>query len=274
MTDLLVNGSPDGRIPADDRGLLYGDGVFETIRFQQGRAPLWHLHMERLQRACRALELPLPDLAQLEEECRAVATKQGACAIRVTWTRGRGGRAYIPPEVCEPTRIVMRRDLPGDLERQLREGIDLVTVHVDLPRFAPLQGVKHLNRLPQVLLGAHGRRAGVQEVLTIDSDGRWIEALTGNLVIERQGALLEPRLHPAAVEGVGLAWLRGCAGDRLNIVDFHAEELRPDDAIWVLNSVLGIRPVAHLDGQKRTAGSTLLAWQARWREAVETDISN
>lgn len=271
MTSLLVNGIPDGRVPADDRGLLYGDGVFETIRFHRGRAPLWPLHMERLRRGCRALELPVPDLAQLEDECHHVATEEHDCAVRVTWTRGRGGRAYLPPEVVEPTRIVMRRALPVDLDEQRRHGIDLVTVPIDLPVFGPLVGLKHLNRLPQVLLGAACRRADAQEVLVVDAEGCWVEALTGNLVVEREGHLLEPGPHPAAVEGVGLAWLRGVAGDRLQRHDFHADDLRPDDAIWVLNSVTGIRPVARLDGRKRPLGSTLAAWQSRWRDAVETE---
>jgi branched-subunit amino acid aminotransferase/4-amino-4-deoxychorismate lyase len=61
------------------------------------------------------------------------------------------------------------------------------------------------------------------------------------------------------------------AGHRLERIEFRSGDLRSDDAIWVLNSVLGIRPVAQLDGQKRTTGSTLAAWQAKWRDAVESE---
>jgi 4-amino-4-deoxychorismate lyase len=270
MTGLLVNGEPDGGIPADDRGLLYGDGLFETVRFHRGRAPLWSLHMDRLRRGCAALDLPDPDPEQLLAECFSVAGADGDCAVRITWTRGRGGRAYVPPRDPRPTRIVMRRELPADLEIQRSQGIGLVTVPIDLPVFEPLRGLKHLNRLPQVLLGARAAQAGVQEVLVVDGAGRWIEALTGNLVVERDGHLFEPEFHPAAVEGVGLRWLRDQAGERLRSAGFSAHELRSSDAIWVLNSVLGIRPVAFLDGRPRPSGSTLSVWQERWRSAVET----
>jgi 4-amino-4-deoxychorismate lyase len=271
MTRWLVNGRPDGLVPADDRGVLYGDGLFETIRFHRGRAPLWALHMDRLRRGCRLLDLPQPDAALLEAECREVAMHEGDCAVRITWTRGRGGRAYVPPANADPTRIVMRRELPADLDHQQARGIELVSVQMDLPVFGPLNGLKHLNRLPQVLLGAHCARVGVHEALVVDGQGRWIEALTGNLVVERDGRLLEPEPHPAAVTGVGLSWLRGVAGHRLERIEFRSGDLRSDDAIWVLNSVLGIRPVAQLDGQKRTTGSTLAAWQAKWRDAVESE---
>jgi len=270
MSVILVNGRASDVVPADDRGLLYGDGLFETVGFHRGRAPLWNLHMERLLRGCEALALPTPDPGQLLADGQAVAAGFDRCAVRFTWTRGRGGRAYVPPERPEPTRIVMRRALPEDLDRQHDSGIDLVTVRTDLPTAAPLAGLKHLNRLPQVLIGARCAEAGVPEALVVDAAGRLVEALTGNLVIEREGRLIAPGPHPGAVEGVGLAWLESVAGATLKTVEFEVEHLRPDDAIWVLNSVLGIRPVARLDGVIRPLGRTLRRWQRRWNEAIET----
>ena len=270
MSAILVNGRPSDVVPADDRGLLYGDGLFETVGFHRGRAPLWDLHMARLLRGCAALDLPRPDSDRLLEEACRVAAGIDHCAVRITWTRGRGGRAYVPPERPDPTRIVMRRALPGDLAQQRESGIDLVTVRVDLPKMDALTGLKHLNRLPQVLIGARCAEAGVPEALVVDGRGRLVEALTGNLLIERTDRLLAPTLHPGAVEGVGLGWLKSMAGPALETVDLEVEGLQPDDAIWVLNSVLGIRPVARLDGAVRPPGRTLRRWQQRWVEAIET----
>lgn len=268
MTAVLVNGQPTHLVPADDRGLLYGDGVFETIAFHAGRATLWDLHMARLMRGCAALGLPEPDTDLLLGDARAVAGQAESCVVRLTWTRGQGGRAYIPPADPAPNRIVMRRAWPDGLDAQHRDGIDLVTVRADLPSADALAGLKHLNRLPQVLIGSACREAGVTEALVVDSEGWVVEALTGNLVIERDGHLLGPGPHPAAVEGVGLAWLRDAADGAFEEVDFRAAELRSSDAIWVLNSVVGIRPVARLDGMARPPGELLRGWQRRWAAAV------
>jgi 4-amino-4-deoxychorismate lyase len=270
VSAILVNGRATGVVPADDRGLLYGDGLFETVGFHRGRAALWDLHMARLERGCETLALPCPDPDRLLHEGRAVADGFERCAVRITWTRGRGGRAYVPPARPDPTRIVMRRELPEDLDRQRENGIDLVTVRADLPTTAPLAGLKHLNRLPQVLIGARCAEAGVPEALVVDAGGRLVEALTGNLVIERRDRLITPAPHPGAVEGVGLGWLKSVAGSALEFVELEAGRLAPDDAIWVINSVLGIRPVARLDGAPRPLGQTLRHWQQRWNEAIET----
>ncbi|NKI34483.1 aminodeoxychorismate lyase [Wenzhouxiangella sp. XN79A] len=269
MSAIRVNGRPSDVVPADDRGLLYGDGLFETVAFHHGRARLWALHMDRLMRGCAALDLPLPDSDRLLDDGRAVAEGRARCAVRITWTRGRGGRAYVPPDRPLPTSIVMQRPLPDDLDMQREAGIDLITVRTELPSGGPLGGLKHLNRLPQVLIGAQCRAAGVPEALVVDRDGCLVEALTGNLVIERDGRLIAPGPHPAAVDGVGLAWLRAAAGDALEQAGFRTDQLQPDDAIWVLNSVAGIRPVARLDGAARPTGRTLRAWQRRWAEDVE-----
>lgn len=282
MTRARINGRPASAIPADDRGLLYGDGLFETVAFHRGRSVLWPLHMERLAEGCRRLGLPMPDPDRLHEEALEVIGGEAHAAVRITLTRGSGGRAYRPPTEAEPNRIVAARALPADLERQRSDGIAMITAPFRLPTQAllhvpateagvdPLAGMKHLNRLPQVLIGAACRDAGVEEALVLDQANRLVEALAGNLVIERKGRLVAPGPHPWAVAGVGLAWLRREAGAELEERPFGRAELEPGDAIWVLNSVQGIRPVVRLDGEAREPGRTLHDWQRRWVELVET----
>ncbi|MBY6205823.1 aminotransferase class IV [Halomonas denitrificans] len=265
----------------NDRGLLYGDGLFETIAFHRGRAALWSLHMERLATGCRRLDIPMPDADRLHGEAVEAVGAEKHAAVRITLTRGPGGRAYRPPADATPNRILAARRLPEDLERQRSEGIAMITAPFRLPAEPllevpgqppgsdPLQGMKHLNRLPQVLIGVACRDAGVEEALVLDQAGRLVEALTGNVVIERRGRLVAPGPHPWAIAGVGLAWLRREAGATLEERVFDRQELEPDDAIWVLNSVQGIRPVVRLDGEARGSGSTLREWQRRWVEFVE-----
>lgn len=270
MSSVLINGLASDRLPVDDRGFLYGDGLFETVAFHRGTAALWRLHMARLLEGCRVLDLPDPDIDQLDVECRALVEGHDRAVVRITWTRGSGGRAYVPPESAAPNRIVQRRAWPESIRQQRRDGIAMITSPIALNDPGPLAGLKHLNRLPQVLIGRACREAGAQEALVLDSSGRMVEALTGNLVIEREGGLIAPGPHPGAVAGVGLAWLRETAKGTLDERPMDVTELRESDAIWVINSVQGVRPVTILDGSARPSGARLREWQDRWSGAVES----
>lgn len=269
MTAMLINGRPDTRIDASDRGLLYGDGLFETIAFHHGRSALWPLHMARLTDGCARLDLPMPEIELLVAECRQLVGRKTRAVVRVTLTRGSGGRAYVPPRTATPTRILMRREFPAGLEQLRTCGIGMVTSAIRL-RAGVLAGLKHLNRLEQVLIGRECLDGDADEALVLDPDDALVEALTGNLVIVRGGELIAPGPHPAAVAGVGLAWLRQVASGRLEERPMGLHELRSDDAIWVINSVSGIRPVARLDGRDRPLGAGLADWQRRWAGDVES----
>jgi len=275
MSDWRVDGRPGAAVSPQDRGLLYGDGLFETVAFHHGRAALWPLHIERLTRGCAALALPEPDEAALIDDCRRLVGDRARAVIRITWTRGAGGAGYLPDEQPTPTRIVTRRDLPAALDRMRREGLDLCTSpHVlDTPP-AALAGLKHLGRLPQVLIAAECRTRGVDEALVSDAHGALVEALNGNLVVVRDGTLIAPGPHPAAVAGVGLEWLRRVAGSALAERRMRRDELEPDDAMWVINSIRGPCPVRSLDGRELKHDSVIGPMQARWHEEVENPCAD
>src|SRR5699024_8902132 len=158
MSECLVNGKPENSVPADDRGLLYGDHLFETIAFVDGRAPLWPLHMARLTQDAGRLLLPAPDPELLAAECTRVAGSQPRCVVRLTLTRGSSGRAYQPPATPQPRRIIQRRAWPQRLAAQRQRGLKLHTSSVRLASSAQLAGIKHGNRLEQVLAAEYARR--------------------------------------------------------------------------------------------------------------------
>ena len=270
MTEMLINGVPASRLPADDRGLLYGDGLFETIAFYGGSSPLWPLHMDRLGRGCAVLDLPVPNPGVLLEEARRLIAARGREVVRITLTRGSGGRAYFPPEPVSPNRILMRQEFPNDLEDQWQHGIRAVTSPIVLEGPPMLAGLKHLNRLAQVQIARHCHGKGAREALVADRHGRLVEALTGNLVVVRDSRMLTPAAHDAAVAGVGLAWLKEQVGTALEAVELPVAALGPEDEIWVINSVSGIRPVSRLDGLVRPIGSACRAWQERWQQLIGT----
>jgi 4-amino-4-deoxychorismate lyase len=266
LSDWLVNGVPGGLVRPDDRGLLYGDGLFETIAFHAGRSALWPLHVARLARGCGALGLPMPDQALLADECLRLVAQRARAVVRLALTRGCGGRAYFPPEPPAVTRVLIRRDWPGDMARRRGEGLSMRTVRLPLVD-AVGGGLKHANRLAQVQIA---RRLGdADEALALDADGYVVEGLSGNIVVVRDGDLIAPGPHPAAVAGVGLEWLRRRADGALSERPMHADELRSDDAIWVINSVQGPCPVRCLDGRELCRDAVLRDWQAKWRDEIE-----
>lgn len=268
MSRWLVDGEPGALVAPDDRGLLYGDGLFETIAFHRGRSALWPLHMARLTEGCLRLALPQPDTDLLAAECRELLGGGSSAVIRISLTRGRGGRAYFPPDQPAPRRILMLRDMPDNIDSQRRDGLVMRTSSVRLDRNS-LGGLKHLSRLEQVLIAEECGRLHADEALVLDSGGLIVEGLAGNIVVVRDDRLIAPGPHPAAVAGVGLAWLRHRADAALEERPMAASELTGEDALWVINSVRGPCPVRALDGRTVARDGQIAQWQRLWRKEVE-----
>lgn len=271
MVETLVNGEPSAVVPADDRGLLYGDHLFETIAFVAGRAPLWQLHMARLARDAQRLLIPHPEAGLLASECARLIEGQDRAVVRITLTRGSGGRAYEPPQEPKPRRILARRPWPAGLETDRGQGVALHVSPVRLAVGGPLAGIKHGNRLEQVLAAEHARRSGMGEAVLFDLEGRLVEAIAGNLVLVIDGEAITPRFSGAGVAGVGLQWLRECAGVELSEQVVDADRLRQAQALMVINSVAGIRPARLLDDRPLVISELFRRWQRLWDELFECE---
>jgi len=271
MVEALVNGEPTDTVPIDDRGLLYGDHLFETIAFIAGQAPLWDLHMARLVRDAQRLLIPPPDCEQLAAECARVVASKSPCVVRITLTRGSGGRAYRPLEQPVPRRILVRRPWPGTIDAARAQGIVLQTSPVRLAIGGDLAGIKHGNRLEQVLAAEHARRAGVDEAVLLDVDGRLVEAIAGNLVLIIDGEAVTPDLSGAGVAGVGLRALREWLGVGISVTQLDADSLRQAQRLMVINSVTGIRPVRVLDDRTLAIDGPCRRWQRLWDQLFECD---
>ncbi|GAB4176701.1 MAG: aminodeoxychorismate lyase [Wenzhouxiangellaceae bacterium] len=266
----LLNGVPDALLDPNDRGLLYADGLFETVAFHHRRPPLWSLHMARLMRGCRELGLPAPDPEQLLNEALTLVGARTRAVVRITLTRGVGGAGYVPDSTpAAPTRLLIRRDFPVGLDQLREQGLRLFRWPRPLGVAGPA-GTKHLARLQQVLIGSEMRRRNADEAVVVDAEGYLIEALAGNLVLVRDGRLIEAEPHPAAVEGVGLAWLRDAAGPTIERARIRIDELRSDDALWVINSVRGPIGACTLDGAAMPRDPLIDEWQRRWLEEIES----
>lgn len=249
----LVNGRAADSVSAFDRGLLLGDGLFETIAVRQGRIPLWPSHCERLERGCRALGLPVPDRDLIADEIEQVLADDAHGTLRLTLTRGLGPRGYAQPETIDPTRVItFHSSQPSATKRPLR----LRWCEVRLGLQPALAGLKHLNRLEQVMARAEWSDPEIDEGIMQSLDGRVIECVAANLFLVRDAVLITPRIRDCGVAGVARrAVLTTAASLGLTIEerDVAPDEVMVADELFVTSSVRGIAAVRCVDDVSFTA---------------------
>ena len=142
----LVNGQPTGVDPAD-RGLAYGDGLFETMAASDGRIRWLDLHLDRLEEGCRRLEIPAPSRSSIAHEIDAHCPRDGRAVVKLIVTRGPSARGYSPPKTAAPTRVLAISQWPAYPESYRRNGIAMRTCRLRLGENPALAGIKHLCRL-------------------------------------------------------------------------------------------------------------------------------
>ena len=248
---LLINGRPSSLIDVQDRGLQYGDGLFETLAVAGGKPCLWDRHMQRLLAGCARLALPKPDTRKLLDEVFSVIGGENRAVVKIIITRGSGGRGYRPPESVRPTRIVYRTPAPVQTDCPPGHGIVARVCATPLSINPALAGMKTLNRLEQVLARSEWSNTEVEEGLMLDPNGDLIEGTMSNLFLVRRGELVTSELNRCGIAGV----MRGLVldiADSLGIVR-HEQRLRLQDlwsaeAVFITNSLMGIRPVRQITG--------------------------
>ncbi len=205
----LVNGIAADRIDVLDRGFMYGDGVFETCLFVKGHAPLWSRHVTRLTDACARLQLPLPDIDELGREGTHVSAGLVRAVVRITLTRGVGERGYAPPRMLQPNRIVSAFPAPSIACDWYRRGIRVRFCATSLAAQPLLAGIKHLNRLEQVLARAEWDDERIGEGLMLDMSGNVIGATAANVFAVIDGRLVTPVVDRCGIAGVMRAEIDG-----------------------------------------------------------------
>ncbi len=259
-----VNGAPGEQLSVRDRGLAYGDGLFETIAVRGGRIPLLARHLVRLADGCRRLSIPL-DLAQMEAELQAFAAQLGEGVAKLVVTRGEGQRGYAPPQPCQPLRILQAAPLPQYPVAHAEQGVRLFPCETRLAEQPALAGLKHLNRLEQVLARAEWQDAECAEGLMRDSSGRVIEGVYSNLFLVVAGGLVSADLSRCGVAGVMRAEILQQAqllGLSIELRDISFDELLGADEVFLCNSLYGIWPVRALQERHWSVGPLTRKLQA------------
>ena len=241
--DTLINGSFEDHIAVDNRGLQYGDGLFETLAVVNGKPCLWRRHMARLQAGARRLRIALPDAAILLAEARRAIASAQHCVLKIIVTRageGRGYRAVPDLPGLRLIRVFPYTHYPAAFARQ---GVRVRLCATQLGHSPALAGMKHLGRLEQVLARSEWHDETIAEGLMCDRDGRVIEGTQSNLFVERDGSLVTPELGSAGVAGVvrGLVMDTAAAhGSAVAEAQLGVDDLREADALYLTNSLIGI----------------------------------
>jgi len=265
MVNKNIIGSIDGSFVASDslmdRGLAYGHGLFETMRFHKGQLPLESWHLSRLIRAAATLGIPLhlsvvvQQLNDFQEHLKQQAIDTGV--IKLIVSAGLGGRGYKSPATVTARIICLYAELPElQQEPELQQGAEIDSTqgislrHCDyrLPSNPILAGIKHLNRLDQVMARNEWADESYADGLMFDQNNFLIETTAANIFLHTpQQGWITPCLNNAGVSGV----MRGVLLEEIfpqleipvTVVDIASSQLADCDQMFTCNSVRGIRPV-------------------------------
>ena len=243
---ILVDGVPADSSCLDERAFQFGDGLFETIAVVDAQPCLWDAHVRRLELGCARLNLPLPDVELFRHEVAQICANRARGVIKLYWTAGCSERGYRRPNPLYARRLLRLSDWPEDH----RDAWHIRLCAHRLGTQPALAGIKHLNRLDQVIARNEWLDAGVDEGLMLNADGQIISGTMSNLFLQCGETLVTPSLHDAGIAGVvrGLICeLAEAAGSPVRIAEISLEEVRGADAIYLSNSLIGVKRVASFE---------------------------
>ena len=258
---VLVNGQAGGAgISVLDRGLHYGDGLFETIACRRGVARFLAWHLERLSLGCERLRIPVV-LSEIRDEVRMLAREVDSAIIKVMVTRGSAtARGYAPTGTEKPTRITFRQAWPSEDPAARQDGVRVRIASLRLGENPALAGLKHLNRLEQVLARMESMSATGEvavESLLFSSSGKLVSGNMSNVFIVRDSRVQTPRIDTCGVAGVmrrvvlSEASRAGVAAEECSL---EAADLNGAQEIFLTNARIGIWPVRALQSRVLSPG--------------------
>ncbi len=259
-----VDGVEQSQLGLNNRGLAYGDGLFETIAVRGARPLLLERHLQRLQLGCERLALPA-DIEQVRAEVLDYAAAMGEGVLKLILTRGDSPRGYAADPHAAPRRILQASALPHYPDSHAGEGVRLFPCRTRLAEQPLLAGLKHLNRLEQVLARNEWHGSDYAEGLMCDSQGRVIEGVYSNLFMVCKGVLSTADLSRCGVAGTLRAQLLDQAPDLgidVKVCDLTMHDLAAADEVFVCNGVYGIWPVLGCDALRWPAGPVTRKLQA------------
>jgi 4-amino-4-deoxychorismate lyase len=248
-----INGRLGATLEARDRGLQYGDGLFETMRVRRRGIRLLDHHLQRLYAGCRRLQIEAPVEAPLRRELERIAARRAHGVLKLILTRGAGQRGYRPSGHERCTRIATLHPLTRDTLAPTLHPVRVRLCATPLSCNPALAGLKSLNRLDSVLARAEWRGARVWEGLMRDVDENIVCGTMSNLFLRRGSALLTPRLDRCGIAGVMRRWIL----EQAAVLGLSAREgrvrwadLQRADEVFLCNAVLGPVSVGEIQDRR------------------------
>jgi len=267
VQEIRVNGVVDGAVSLLDRGLQYGDGLFETIACVKGRPRFLPLHLQRLESGCERLKIRPPNPDETRNEILQMAGGLDRSIVKVLVTAGAAvSRGYARSAGETATRITIRYSWPREEPAQLHDGVMVRTLSLRLGENPLLAGLKHCNRLEQILARTELAADPVfSEGLLFSSSGHLVSGTMSNVFLVREACLLTPRIDRCGVAGVmRRVVLREArqAGIPARECELRAQDLQDAQEVFLTNALIGIRPVRTLDARKLAPGPVTLRLQS------------
>ena len=252
-SEIWIDGTPTAQLALPDRGLDYGDGVFETILVHAGKPLFLDVHLDRLALGLGTLSISDCRVAVRQQLNRAVAGIQWRWAVlRLSVTRGSGQRGYAPSANATPRVLISITELSRDCG-QMTSAATLCAVDIRLATQPFLAGIKHLNRLEQVLAAAQVKSEGVDEGVVLNQDGQIVSVVAGNLFLVSKGKLLTPRLESCGVLGTRRRLIieqwAPAIGLSVQYSDITQSDFANASEVFYSNSLQTVRPIGRFGQQ-------------------------
>jgi 4-amino-4-deoxychorismate lyase len=270
----LVNGEATQYLTVFDRGLQFGDGVFETVAVRDGRLLWWQRHLQRLSDGCERLGFTVPEADLLYDEAQSLVAESAHAALKIMITRGNGMHGYHVAPGATANRILLLRAGRGDQSAHSEQGIRIGICQLRLADNPTLAGIKHLNRLEQVLARRQVDEAGWQEGIMLDQHGNLVEGTMSNLFLVRDGLLMTPPLERCGIRGITrdvILEIAAADGIATEVRELQDEILEVADELFVCNSLIGIWPVIDIAGKCLDIGPLTRRLQRLHGEALCSD---
>lgn len=247
----LVNGSSHGTISPLDRGLAYGDGVFRTMKVVDGLPECWPLHYQKLVADCGAIGIVCPGAEVLMADIQQMFLADETAVVKIIITRGESERGYSLPAVTTPMRVVIKSAMPQISDTSYSEGVKLTLCETRLSHQPKLAGVKHLNRLENVLARMEWHDPSIMDGILLDTQHHVIECTAANIFARFGNTLVTPSLAKCGVAGVARQRILQFAhtlGLQTKVEHITLEKLLQADEVLICNSVYGALPVREIQG--------------------------
>lgn len=274
---ILINGASKNHIDITDRGFQYGDGLFETLEVKAGHPVFLKRHLERLNSGCQRLSIPFPGFEILSVETNQLCANQSQAILKIIITRGSGGRGYRQPDLIQPTRVLSLHPYPDYPESFWEQGIVSRFCTHRLGLNPGLAGIKHLNRLEQIMARAEWNDPDIQEGLMLDVNDHVIEGTMTNLFYIKDNCLYTSILSHSGVTGILRSLVMKLAEDcTIPVIEhlFDKDELLSANEVFVCNSIIGIWPVRQIENSRFCVGQITRDLQLQLRGLIKTELNN